>query len=217
MVLDIGKGYPISAAFFCPQSRAPDEEYLAGLHLFLRHNQHGQIILQELAGLDRIWTIFANARDDIHALSQGPMLVNMLQDWAKDGNSGPLAAARSGIVSLPLLLVLQIGQYLRYLEVHGLSHHEFVADVQHAGGLQGYCGGLPAAIAIACAKDEKEVVRNAAIILRVTLGVGAYSEAADDMDCTTVALRLKYAGQEDELVCSFPGVCRRKIPRKQKN
>jgi hypothetical protein len=133
MVSDLGKGHSLSVAFFCPQSRAPDEEYLAGLHLFLRHNQYGQILLQELSGLDRIWTIFANAWDDIQALSEGPMLVDMLRDWARDGDSGPLAAARSGIVVLPLLLVLQIGQYFRYLEIHGLGHYEFVADVRHAG------------------------------------------------------------------------------------
>lgn len=207
MILDLGKGHSISAAFFCPQSRAPDEEYLAGLHLFLRHNQYGQILLQELSGLDGIWTIFANARDDIRALSQGPMFVDMLRDWARDGDSGPLATARSGIVALPLLLVLQIGQYLRYLEVNELSHYEFVAEVRQAGGLQGYCGGLPAAIAIACAKDEKEVATNAAIIMRVVLGVGACSEAADGTSgSTALAIRLKHEGQGDELARAFPGV-----------
>jgi hypothetical protein len=211
MALDLGKGYSLSAAFFCPQSRAPDEEYLAGLHLFLRHNQYGQILLQELSGMDDIWTIFANARDDVQALSQGPVFVDMLRDWARDGDSGSLAAAQSGIVGLPLLLVLQVGQYLRYLEIHRLSHYEFVAEVRHAGGLQGYCGGLPAAIAIACAKDETEVAENTATLMRVVLGVGAYSEAADDTNgkgFTTLALRLKYAGQGDELVRSFPGVCK---------
>ena len=210
MVLDFGKGHFLSAAFFCPLSRAPDEEYLAGLHSFLRHNQYGQVLLQELSGLDRIWTIFANARDDIQALSQGPVFIDMFREWARDGDSGSLAAARSGIVALPLLLVLQIGQYLCYLETHRLTHREFVDEVRHAGGLQGYCGGLPAAIAIACAKDEEEVVRNAAIIMRVVVGVGACSEAADDtngMGSTTLALRLKHAGQGDELVHSFPGVC----------
>jgi len=219
MALDLGKAHSVSAAFFCPLSGAPDEEYLTGLHSFLRHNQYGQVVLEELSNLERIWTIFANARDDLQALSEGPVFVDMFRDWARYGNSGPLAAARSGIVALPLLLVLQIGQYLCYLETHGLSHREFVAEVRHAGGLQGYCGGLPAAIAIACAKDEKEVVRNAAIIIRVVLGVGACSEAADDtngMGSTTLALRLKHAGQEDELVRSFPGVCKtHKVPQKQ--
>lgn len=217
MVLNLRKGHSLSAAFFCPLSRAPDEEYLTSLHLFLSRNQYGQILLQELSSLDRIWTIFANARDDIRALSQGPMFVDIFRNWVRNGDSGPLAAARSGIVALPLLLTLQIGQYLRYLECQGLDHREFVAQVRHAGGLQGYCGGLPAAIAIACAKDEKEVVGNAAIIMRVVLGVGACSEAADDTDdsgSTTLALRLKYEGQGDELVRSLPGVRRNHIKSK---
>lgn len=200
----------LSAAFFCPQSRAPDEEYLAGLHSFLRQNTYGNTLLKEIATLDQTWTLFANARPDVRALSQGPGLVDLLRDWAATGNSTALATARSGIVALPLLVVLQIGQYLRYLEVHRVSHCKIVADVQNAGGLQGYCGGLPSAIAIAAARDEREVVRNTAIVMRVVLGVGAYGEAADDTrgtGATTLALRLKYEGQGEDLVRGFPGVC----------
>lgn len=209
MVLDRGKINSLSAAFFCPQSRAPDEEYLAGLHSFLRHNQYGQILLQEVSELDRIWTIFSSAREDVRGLSQGPAFVDMLRDWATNGESSLLAAARSGIVALPLLIILQIGQYLRYLEFHGLTHNEFLAEIRHGGGSQGYCGGLPSAIAMACAQDEIGVVRNAAIAIRVLLGVGAYSEVADDTSgtgSTTLALRLKYESQGDDLVRRFPGV-----------
>lgn len=214
-------GEQLSAAFFCPQSRAPDEEYLAGLHSFLLHNTYGQFLLDEIAKLDDTWTLFASARADVRALSHGPVLVDLLRDWATSGQSGPLAAARSGIVALPLLVVLQIGQYLRYLEAHNVSHSKIVADVQNAGGLQGYCGGLPSAIAIAAARDEHEVVRNTVIVMRVVLGVGAYGEAADNTrgtGATTLALRLKYEGQGDDLVRGFPGVCTHLIfTRPQKN
>jgi len=135
----------VSAAFFCPQARAPDEHYLAGLHSFLSQDKHGRTLLEEIVNLktDRVWEIFAAARDDVAALRQGSEYVNILRDWAAEGTSGPLAAARSGIVALPLLLILQTTQYLRYLAHHGLSHRDFLAGVSEAGGLQGYCGGLP--------------------------------------------------------------------------
>jgi hypothetical protein len=134
-----------SAAFFCPQARAPDEKYLAGMHSFLSHDKHGQMLLKEIVALktERVWSIFAAARADVAALSQGPGYVDMLHDWAAEGVSSPLAAARSGIVALPLLLVLQITQYLRYLAYNKLSHQGFLASVGKAGGIQGYCGGLP--------------------------------------------------------------------------
>jgi hypothetical protein len=138
----------VSAAFFCPQARAPDEEYLDGLRSFLSHNRYGQILLKEITALktDRIWSVFSAAREDMAALRQGPEYVDMLHDWAAEGISGPLSRARSGIVALPLLVVLQITQYLRYLAHHGLSHEDFIVGVSKGGGLQGYCGGLPASI-----------------------------------------------------------------------
>ncbi|KAK3902479.1 BcPKS16, polyketide synthase [Staphylotrichum tortipilum] len=200
-----------SAAFFCPQARAPDEDYLAGLHSFLSQDKHGQMLLSEIMALrtERVWSIFAAARPDVAALSQGPEYVDMLHDWAAEGIASPLAAARSGIIALPLLLVLQITQYLRYLEHHGLTHKDFLESVGKAGGgIQGYCGGLPSAMAIACAKDEAEVVKHTATAMRIVLGVGAYGEAADDTGgtgSTTLAMRLKYEGQGDDLTRRFPG------------
>lgn len=209
MVLDRVQRRSLSAAFFCPQSTAPDKEYLAGLHSFLRQNHHGQVLLLEVCHLDKVWPIFANSRDDVHGLSQGPVYIDILRRWAETGESSALAAVRSGIIALPLLVILQIGQYLRYLEYHKLAHHAFVAEIRQAGGVQGYCGGLPAAMAVACAKDEMDVVNKAAITMRVLLGVGAYAEAADDTNgtgSTTLALRLKFEGQGTDLTRRFPGV-----------
>ncbi|KAI1840571.1 hypothetical protein JX266_013235 [Neoarthrinium moseri] len=200
----------VSAAFFCPQARAPDQEYLAGMHSFLSQDTHGRMLLKEVMALkeNRVWTIFAEARDDVAALSQGPQYIDMLHNWAAEGTCAPLATARSGIVALPLLLILQVTQYLRYLTHHGLSHKEFLESVRGSGGLQGYCGGLPSAMAIACAKDESEVVKYTATAMRIIVGIGAYGEAADDSNSTgstTLALRLKYEGQGDDLTRRFPG------------
>lgn len=209
MVMDRIIDHELSAAFFCPQSKAPDENYLAGLYHFLRQNEYGQILLQETSDLDTAWEIFASARQDIKEMSQGLELVGTLKSWATTGESSLLAAARSGIVALPLLVILQIGQYLRYLEFHELTHTDFLDTLKDAGGAQGYCGGLPSAIAIACSQNEMEVVKNTAIVVRILLGVGAYGEAADDTrgaGSTTLAFRLKYEGQGDDLTRLFPEV-----------
>ncbi|KAL8726230.1 MAG: hypothetical protein Q9166_006855, partial [cf. Caloplaca sp. 2 TL-2023] len=119
-----------------------------------------------------------------------------------------LAKVRSGIVALPLLLVLQIGQYLRFLEFHGLYHTDFLHEIGDEGGIHGYCAGLASAIAIACSADEDEVVQHTAIVLRVLLAVGAYSEIFSetyDAGSTTLAIRLKYESQGDDLTSQFPG------------
>ncbi|GAB1312718.1 Polyketide synthase [Madurella fahalii] len=206
-----GARHQLSGAFFCPQSRAPDADYLAGLHAFLNRDRHGQALLREVAnlGTDGTWEIFATANGGVSSLAKGPKYLGILRNWAVEGVSEPLAAVHSGIVALPLLAIVQIGQYLRYLEFRRLSHRDLLAEVGDGGGLQGYCGGLPAAIAIACATDETAVVRNAGAILRILVGVGAYAEAADDTreedGSTTLALRLKHEGQGDELTSRFPG------------
>lgn len=200
----------VSAAFFCPQTKAPDEEYLASLHNFLRQNPHGQILLREVTALadSQLWEIFASSRAEVRQLDHGPRCLRALRDWASEGLSAPLSGIQSNISSLPLLAVLQIGQYLRYLEARQISHREFIAQVQGAAGVHGYCGGLPAAIGIACAWDESELVNYIATALKVLVGIGAYTEAADDdkgAERTLLAIRLRYEGQGDDLVRRFPG------------
>lgn len=200
----------VSAAFFCPQTKAPDEEYLTSLHIFLRQNAHGQVLLQEVAALadGQLWEKFASSQTKVRQLEHGPRCLRALKDWASEGLSAPLSGIQSNISSLPLLAVLQIGQYLRYLEARQISHRDFVAQVQGAAGVHGYCGGLPAAVSIACAWDETELVSYVATALKILVGIGAYTEAADDdkgAERTLLAIRLKHEGQGDDLVRRFPG------------
>lgn len=200
----------LSAAFFCPQTKAPDEAYLVNLHAFLKNNIHGRLLLRELAALadSQVWETFASARHDVRQLDHGPRCLQALADWASSGASGPLSRIRSNISSLPLLTVLQAGQYLRYLEAQRISHQDFVSAVQKGAGVHGYCGGLPSAISIACADDEADFVRYIAISLRILVGIGAYTEAADEekgAERTLLAVRLQYEGQGDDLIRQFPG------------
>lgn len=200
----------VSAAFFCPQTKAPDEEYLTSLHTFLSQNPHGQVLLQEVTSLadSQLWEIFASSLPEVRQLDHGPKCLRALRDWASEGLSAPLSGIQSNVSSLPLLAVLQIGQYLRYLEARQISHRDFVAQVQGAAGVHGYCGGLPAAIAIACAWDESELVSYVATALKILVGIGAYTEAADDdkgAERTLLAVRLKHEGQGDDLIRRFPG------------
>ena len=141
---------PVAAAFFCPQAKAPDVDYLNGIHSFLSKSPHGKALLQKIIDLklNDTWTTFASSRDDVAALAQGPKYVDMLHDWAAGGAAEALAEARSGIVALPLLLIVQITQYFRFLDVNGISHSTFLEGVSKGGGLQGYCGGLPVSASI---------------------------------------------------------------------
>jgi hypothetical protein len=198
-----------SVAVFCPQSKAPGENYLIQLHSFLRNNKYLEPFVQTLLDLKDVWTILANEREDISDLGQGPRYMHHLSEWITTGKSSQIANCMSGIISLPLLVVIQICQYFQYLELHGMSHSQFMAQLRAGGGIQGYCGGLPPAIAIACSKNEAEVVENASIAVRIALAIGAYGELGDDESvpgATTIVVRTKRVGQGDELIEKFPGV-----------
>lgn len=198
-----------SVAVFCPQSKAPGESYLNELHSFLRHSKYLEPFMQNLLDLKDVWTILANQRQDIADLGQGLRYMQNLSNWVTTGKSSQIANCMSGILSLPLLVVIQTCQYFQYLELHGVSHSQFMAQLRAGGGIQGYCGGLPPAIAIACSRNEAEVVENAAIATRIALAIGAYGELGDDESvpgATTIVVRTKRIGQGDELIEKFPGV-----------
>ena len=198
-----------SVAVFCPQSKAPGENYLTQLHSYTRRNEHLESLLKKLLDLQDVWAVLANEREDIADLGQGPRYVQDLSEWFVTGNSSKIANRMSGILSLPLLVVIQTCQYFQYLELHGMSHSQLMAHLRAGGGIQGYCGGLLPAIAIASSHDEVEVVENAAKAARIALAIGAYGELGDDESvpgATTVVVRTKRVGQGDELIERFPGV-----------
>ena len=198
-----------SVAVFCPQSKAPGESYLTQLHSYTRRNEHLGSLLKKLLDLQDVWAVLANEREDIADLGQGPRYVQDLSEWFITGNSSKIANRMSGILSLPLLVVMQTCQYFQYLELHGMSHSQLMAHLRAGGGIQGYCGGLLPAIAIASSHDEAEVVENAAKAARIALAIGAYGELGDDESvpgATTVVVRTKRVGQGDELIERFPGV-----------
>ena len=202
-------GQLASVIVFCPQSKAPQEGYLTQVQRFFASRSLFKQFRKEIVNLTNVWEIFAAQRKDIAALHQGPRYMQSLADWITTGASGPISNSMSGIITLPLLVIMQIGQYFQYLEVHGIKHSEFIAQLRKGGGVQGYCGGLPPAIALACSKDEEEVLENAATAMRIALGIGAYGELGDDAaipGATTIVVRIRKVGQGDDLVSKFPGV-----------
>ena len=203
-------GHPVaSVAVFCPQSKAPGEIYLNELHSFLRQSKYLQPFVQHILDLKDVWTILANERQGIADLSQGPRYLQNFSQWITTGQSSQISNCMSGILSLPLLVVIQICQYFQYLEHHGMSHSQLMAQLRAGGGIQGYCGGLLPAIAIACSQNEEEVAEKAAIAARIALAIGAYGELGDDESvpgATTIVVRTKRVGQGDELIEKFPGV-----------
>lgn len=200
-----------SVAVFCPQSKAPQEEFLNKVRSYMLSNIHLQRLAADSKKLIETWELVAGRRDDIADLHQGPRYMQAISDWLTYGHSGPVSNIMSGILSLPLLVIIQIVQHFQFLELSGMTHSEFLSGLVDGkgGGAQGYCAGLLPAFAIACATDEKCLITAASKAMRIALAIGAYGELGDDKVLdgpTTIVLRLKYAGQGDDIVKGFPGV-----------
>lgn len=198
-----------SAAIFSPLGKPPTEHYLSSARTFLLSDQKFQPLVREFQYLGDTWKLLASQREDIAALTQGPRYTKLLSEWISHGRSGPITDILSGIVSIPVLMVVEICQYFQYLQQRGIGHREFMNEVKGLGGVQGYCGGLLPASAVACAEDEEEVIQLAATAMRVGLAIGAFGQLGDDEatpGATVMVLRARYPGQGEEIVAKFPGV-----------
>ena len=202
------EGLP-SMAVFSPQSKAPKEGYLDEVRSYLCGKVELRPLLDSIENLPNTWSYFAQHNPDIAALEQGKRHTQALSEWVKNGKSSGIANVMSGILSLPLLTIIQVVQYFQFLEVKRLHHSDFMQQLRDRGGMQGYCGGLMPAIAIACSMTEAEVVANACKAMKIALGIGAYGELGDDENVlgpTTIVVRLKEEGQGGDIIKDFPDV-----------
>ncbi|KAI7976452.1 hypothetical protein EIK77_003267 [Talaromyces pinophilus] len=175
-----------SAAFFCPQNKPPKPSYLDLIRRYLRSNATLEPFRTAiLDSLSITWDVLAKTNPGIAAMTQGPQYIQHFHDWIAATESPSTSSemqwteTMSGMISLPLLTIMQIVQYFQYLETRQISHTQFVQEIR-TGGAQGYCGGLLPAAAIASSCNEEEVIKNAGIALRLALAIGAYAELGDD-------------------------------------
>ncbi|GES58229.1 BcPKS16, polyketide synthase [Aspergillus terreus] len=204
-----GEAMAISVAVFCPQSRAPSASYLDSIRTFILNHPILRCIPQHINSLRQVCSLLSEQNEDIANLSKGRRYADYLIEWLGSGASEAAASTSSGIVALPRLTIIQITQYFQYLESQGISHTEFVAQVRRRGGIQGYCGGLPAAVALASAYDEHDLVQPICTAIRLAYAIGLYAELGDDSDIpgtTTMVVRLKHEGQAEELLRGFPNI-----------
>ena len=198
-----------SVAFFNPQSKAFKEEYLKDVREYLHGSQILRPFVHSIATLPETWDTFAKQRDNIASLTKGSSSTQVLSEWITTGKSPPMATAMNSCLALPLLTILQLCQYFQFLELKNLKHSQFTQKLREGGGVQGYCGGLLAAMAIAASPEEVALVENASRALRVALAIGSYADLDDEFtsgESTITVIRLKHEGQGDEIIEKFPRV-----------
>ena len=198
-----------SAAVFAPQSKEPKTEYLSPLREYLLKNSELSTFVQVIRELPDLWPLYSDHNPDLKALRHGLQGLQALSDWIETGSVNWIFKSTFGIVTLPLLTIIQIGQYFQFLQELRIKHGDLIRAVQSGAGIQGCCSGLITAIAVASSADEKELAQNACKALRVAVGVGAYSDlgVAGGPDAyALMVVRLKDEGQETQILEEFPVV-----------
>ncbi|KAI4189026.1 MAG: hypothetical protein LQ348_003849 [Seirophora lacunosa] len=197
-----------TAAFFNPQSKAAEVKYLDSLHKYLHSNEHLSGFVTAIQSLPQTWQILALYRPELTISRRGWSAAESLAKWTDTSDSGSIASGTSGSLTLPLLTVIQICQYFQYLDSKILRHSELLQCVRK-GGVHGYCGGLLPAVAVAVSTNEAELVQNASKALRLAFAIGTYGDIGDldpHSGPTNMVVRLKYAGQGEDLIRNSPGV-----------
>ncbi|GJD04150.1 polyketide synthase [Colletotrichum higginsianum] len=200
-----------SAAFFCPVPFLVDKTYLTQL----RRQIVGSSFMKPLADailqtLD-VWKLLASDPRAQHVAvgARGEAFAKAISEWIATGETGVVASQPSSIISFPLLIITGLCQWCSFLELSGQSHEEAIGALG-AGGIQGYCGGILNAIAVASSGDSLEFGRRAANMYRTAFLLGVFMsegevgppEGVPDM----LIVRLKYPGQDLELMEQFPGI-----------
>ncbi|KAH8160434.1 hypothetical protein CIB48_g7831 [Xylaria polymorpha] len=191
-----------------PHTRRPTKECLDSARTFLLSNTRLQRLARDICNAERTRGIVAGRQAEIAALGQGPRYAQAFHAWIDQGESKTLLESRSGIIALPLLVIIQLTQYLQYLQLANSNHVALVDSLRRGGGIQGYCAGLLPAYAIACSKDEDELIKNAGTAFQIAFAIGLYQEIGDDENipgATSIVLRLSTPGEGDEIVAQFPG------------
>lgn len=199
-----------SFAVFGPQGTAPSVSYLQSIRTYIINHPVLKSVQDEIAALGDVLTLVASKNKEIAALPQASEYLDHLQQWLVHGKPEAIVSVNSSITTLPRLCIIHVVQYFQFLESKGMSHAEFVSQVRESGGgMQGYCGGMPAAVALGSAANDEEVAQNVAVTLRLAFAIGLYTELGDDTRIPGLAImvvRVEREEQAEELVAKFPGV-----------
>lgn len=205
-----------SLLIFGPQTGFPSEHCLTGLREDLISSPHLSSLHEAVIGLPKLWERLIESDPDLRHVPGGQYLSD-LRRWMEDGGPFPHRHHDApNIYSLPVTILLQISQYIRYLNQLGNeSHSQVLKSVQDAG-IQGFCVGFLSAIAVATSDSEVQIAPLASVAIRLAVCIGAYvdkdgifSQEPQRFSCVAVRWREHNLSEKEEIfatIYSYPEV-----------
>lgn len=207
---------PPSLLVLGPQTPLPSAEYLSRIRSGLLNDARLANFLAAIKALPSLWPTLAEANPSLSQVP-GAQLLEDIKRWVEQGDfPAQTVEALPNVQSTPLTVIIQIVEYFNYIShaEPGLSHAKVLESVR-AGGIQGFCTGFLAAVALACSKDEREADELAAVALRLAVCIGAevdldgrFASPPREFSCLTVRWT-PAAGKQQvlDVLQEFPEVC----------
>ena len=172
-----------------PQTSLSSTQYLTRAQQSLTDNPKLAGFVDAINDLPRLWNTLIKTDDRLQATS-GRETIEALQQFVQRGRFPKTPEASNNTLFSSLTVIFEITEYFNFLASD--NGHAEVLQTAGSAGIQGFCTGFLVAAALACSKDEDEIIRNASVALRLAFAVGAFVDlnaTAGEVACLTARWR----------------------------
>jgi hypothetical protein len=191
---------------FGPQVLSFNKDVSSLLYSTLNQKANHKWVRTALSQLPQCWdTILSDAPSLKH--SPGRVLLTELREWIDTGSFSSQLSSLPSILLTPLVVALQLSQYISLLEVsypEQTDRHQ--ANLAHLGGRQSvaFCTGILSAIAVSASENDAQLQQYGSAAIRVAMLIGAVVDNKDawgqkDKQSTSISLGWNSCDEENQI------------------
>lgn len=166
---------------FGPQVLSFHEQSFSQLRSTLLDTPEHQWILDTTEELVRYWEILSRSLPRLLPVP-GTKLLKDLNEWLKTGNFTPTAFPLPNVLLTPLVVITELTQYLRYLDMERhvpSERHDLHGPTKQNTETLGFCTGLLSAVAVASSSNQAQFRQHGAVAIRLAMLIGGLVDAQD--------------------------------------
>ena len=172
----------LNVLLFGPQALTSSEETLKTLRTALTESESCQWILDTISELPGRWKGLVTRFPQLQEIP-GEKLLGELRGWLETGVDDDATLQLPNILLTPLVVLTQLTQYSRYLQLSFPSPQDLQAAFVHRNvETVGFCTGLLSAAVVSSSSNQDEFERYGAVALRLAMLIGGLVDAQDVSD-----------------------------------
>ncbi|KAF2829407.1 hypothetical protein CC86DRAFT_346125 [Ophiobolus disseminans] len=152
-------------------SSVPDHDYLCSITSALLQDSNTATLVEAINALPEWWDTITQSHIVLQKVP-GYALLERLRQWLIEGARNGYEEPAPNVLLAPLTIVTHLVEYLSYLRTVSTKHTKAL-EAAHIGGFQGLCIGQLSAYVLASASNERELMEQAAVAIRLAVLIGA--------------------------------------------